>query len=82
MNADHNLQPFLFATRELSQSTQALIHEVIQWIDTLTKHLDNFSDDPKQHPTVRAGAARGRVLLNKYYSLTDESNFYRIALGM
>ena len=31
--------------------------------------------------TVRAAAARGRVLLNKYYSLTDESNFYRVAMS-
>ena len=45
-------QVFLFVTHKISYSAQALIHEVIPWIDTLTKHLDNFSDNLGLHPTI------------------------------
>lgn len=30
---------------------------------------------------MRAASQRGRVILDKYYSLTDDSIIYRIAMG-
>ena len=65
----------------MSKSSRALVHEVIPVIDILTQHLDKFSDNLVLHPSVRAAAARGRIVLNKYYSRTDESMVYRIAMG-
>ena len=66
---------------EMSSSTRALVHEVIPYIDVLTSHLDDFADNLSLHPTVRAAAQRGREVLNKYYSRTDESIVYRIAMS-
>ena len=67
----------------MSKSSRALVHEVIPVIDILTQHLDKFSDDLVLHPSVRAAAARGRIVLNKYYSLTNSSaaSIYHIQMG-
>jgi hypothetical protein len=35
--------------------------------------MDDFIDNIDLHPTVRAAALRGSLLMNKYYSLTDDS---------
>ena len=69
-------------TKILSKLFRALVHEVIPVIDILTQHLDKFSDNLVLHPSVHAAAARGRIVLNKYYSRTDRSMVYRIAMGM
>ncbi|PIL32862.1 hypothetical protein GSI_04980 [Ganoderma sinense ZZ0214-1] len=74
------LDPFAFATRQISSSDRALVHEVIPYMDALTEHLDKFSDDESLTPAVRMAAKRGRVVLNKYYGLTDETIIYRIAM--
>lgn len=42
--------------------------------------LDEKVLDPHLHVTVRAAAARGIKVLNKYYSKTDESIMYRLAM--
>ncbi|KAJ3505977.1 hypothetical protein NMY22_g17397 [Coprinellus aureogranulatus] len=68
------------ATKELSSSKKPLVHEVIPIIDTLTTFFDETIDDTMLHPTVRHAALRGLRMLNKYYSKTDESNVYRIAM--
>ncbi|RDX39814.1 hypothetical protein OH76DRAFT_1367189, partial [Lentinus brumalis] len=74
------LSPFLYATTRMSKNTRALVHEVIPNMDVLTAHLDDFDSDITLHPSVRAAAQRGRIILNKYYSRTDESIVYRIAM--
>ena len=74
-------QPLLFATNEISASTRGLVHEVIPYIDVLTKHLDDFQDNLTLLPSIRLAAKRGRKVLNKYYSLTDESSMYRVAMS-
>lgn len=76
-----SLQPFLFATNQISTSTRALVHEVIPYIDILTEHLDDYTDNKDLAPCVRAATQRGRVVLNKYYERTDESIVYRIAMS-
>ena len=65
----------------MSTSTRSLLHEVIPYIDVLTEHLDAFATNTQYHPTVRAAARRGRLLMDKYYSRTDESIVYRDAMG-
>lgn len=74
-------QPFLFATKEISMSSRALVHQVIPYIDVLTRHVDSFKANDTLHPAVRATAQRGRVILDKYYSLTDDSIVYRITMS-
>lgn len=77
---DH-LQPFLFATTQISTSSRALVHEIIPYIDVLTRHVDDFARDEELAPCVRAAAKRGRAILDKYYQLTDDSIIYRIAMS-
>ncbi|KAL1936921.1 hypothetical protein VTO73DRAFT_4230, partial [Trametes versicolor] len=72
--------PFLFATKQISTSSRALVHELIPYIDILTEHLDDFADDDTLVATVRAAVERGHVVLNKYYEKTDELIVYRIVM--
>ncbi|KAL1940908.1 hypothetical protein VTO73DRAFT_7544 [Trametes versicolor] len=74
------LEPFLYATNEISKSGHALVHEVIPYIDLLTDHVDDVDKDTQLAPAVRAAAKRGRAILDKYYSYTDDSVIYRIAM--
>ncbi len=66
----------------MSTSTRALVHEVIPYIDILMAHLDNFVDDRTLHPTVHVAAKRGCVVMNKYYSHTNETIIYWVAMRM
>ncbi len=80
-NRTDDSQPFLFATKEISTSGQALVHQVIAYIDVLTRHVDSFKANDTLHPAVRAAAQRGRVILDKYYSLTDDSIVYHVTMS-
>ena len=45
---------------------------------------DLFSDKPPRtlHPAVIPAMSLARATMNRYYSKTDLSNVYRIAMGM
>ncbi|KAL1942366.1 hypothetical protein VTO73DRAFT_6430 [Trametes versicolor] len=73
-------KPFLFATKEISMSGCALIYQVIPYIDVLTHHLDTFTANKDLTPAVHATTYCGRLILDKYYDLTDGSIVYRIAM--
>ncbi len=62
-------------------SDRALIQDVIPYMDILTNLVDKFRKDEKLAPSVRAAAQRGRVILDKYYTLTDETMIYRLAMS-
>lgn len=65
----------------MSKTNTPLLHEVIPVIDVLTKGLTKaIADDAVAQP-VRVAAARGYQVINKYYSLTDESIMYRSAMS-
>ena len=64
----------------MSSHRHALIQDVIPYLDILTEHVDKFKADTSKAATVRAAAARGRVILDRYYSRTDEGSIYRIAM--
>jgi hypothetical protein len=66
--------------RRVSSNSTPLLHHIIPLFDIITHKLDGFVDDEKLHPAVRTAAARGRVMLNKYYGLSDDSIMYRIAM--
>jgi hypothetical protein len=42
--------------------------------------LDEHAEDLTLPPAVRMAAVCGRVMLNKYYGLTDDSIIYRIGM--
>lgn len=65
----------------MSTNKHALVHEVIPYMDILTEHLAHFKDDHALTPVVRAGASRGIEVINRYYSKTDHSVVYRIAMS-
>lgn len=65
----------------MSQSNRPLLHEVIPVIDKLYSMLKKASKNTDLDPVVRAAARRGRVMLNKYYSATDDSIMYRAAMS-
>lgn len=54
---------------------------MIPYIDILTKHVDDWSEDQNQLPVIRAAAKRGRIILDKYYEKTDETVIYRVAMS-
>lgn len=76
-----HLQAFLVATERMSQNKVPLLHEVIPIIDVLTDKLEMSAMDQKLHVTVRATAAKGLAVLNKYYAKTDDSIMYRMAMS-
>ena len=51
-------------------------------MDFIDKHLATGSTDPKYLPSIQASMLIGKRLLNKYYNMTDQSEVYRIAMGM
>ena len=57
------------------------MHEVIPYMDILTEHLARFKDDRVLHPVVHAASERGIEVINRYYSKTDQSVVYRIAMS-
>lgn len=54
---------------------------MIPIIDALTRMLETASDNKALFPAVRAAAARGIAVLDKYYAKTDESIMYRCAMS-
>jgi hypothetical protein len=49
-------------------------------------HIDSMFTDytlptSEKHPAIRAAVQIAKKTLNKYYSLTDDSELYRIAMG-
>ena len=73
-------QTFLEATTAISSSSTPLVHDVIHWIDVMTKHLEDTHDNVEKLPIVRAAAHKGYKILQKYYQHSDETPFYRIVM--
>jgi hypothetical protein len=54
---------------------------VIPVMDGIHRHLSSVLDASAGKPMhIRWGAIRARDLLDKYYSKTDESSLYRVAI--
>ena len=64
----------------MSSNRRALIQDVIPYIDVLTELVEKFKADLTVSPVVCAAAARGRIILDRYYSRTDDIAIYRIAM--
>jgi hypothetical protein len=51
-------------------------------MDYIDKYLAKAATDKKYLPSIQAALAIGKHLLNKYYSSTDKSEVYCIAMSM
>ncbi|KAF8586736.1 hypothetical protein K439DRAFT_1340205, partial [Ramaria rubella] len=69
-------------TKCMSTSKIPRIFAVIPIIDVLTATLDQYSSNKALFPAVCAAATKGHEILNKYYSLTNDSIIYRVAMSM
>jgi len=49
-------------------------------MDKLDNHLNPHTKQP-YHPAIKAAMKLARKKINRYYSLTDLSSVYRIAMG-
>ncbi len=59
----------------MSSKHTPLIHDAIPFIDIITNNLvSDFIDNDDVHLIVRHAAYCGYLMLNKYYSLTDDSS--------
>ena len=64
----------------MSQSAVPLLHQVIPLFNGITRTLDDYISNEDHAPAVCKAAVRGRMMLNKYYGLTDDSIMYHIAM--
>ncbi|KAF8137922.1 hypothetical protein K438DRAFT_1622902, partial [Mycena galopus ATCC 62051] len=76
------LEAFILATEKISQAEVALVFEVIPLIDKFTIIFGQMIDNTSLHIAIRHAANTGLAVLNKYYSFTDDSEIYRIAMSM
>lgn len=51
-------------------------------MDRMHKELTAAAENEEYSPALRAALTLGKNLLDKYYSLSDDSEIYRIAMGM
>ena len=75
-------QVFLTATKKICQNKVPLIHQVIPIINIVSKALDEFIDDATLPSAICSAAVRGSLMLNKYYSKTDESVIFCVAMSV
>ena len=50
-------------------------------MDIIDGHLATAVLDDRYSPSIQAALAVGKTLLNKYYTMTDHSELFRIAMG-
>ena len=55
---------------------------VIPAMDKMHAELTAAAENVEYSPALQAALELGKNLLNKYYSLSDDSEIYRIAIGM
>jgi len=70
------------ATKKISKSKVPLIHHVIPIFDVVTTALEDYIDNSALPLVVRHAALQGYLMLNKYYTLTDDSIVYRVAMSV
>ena len=75
-----NVQVFKDATLFFSRSTPNLAM-VIPAMDHIDERLTDDSLDQNLEPSIRAAIALAKKTLNHYYSKTDQSDLYRLAMS-
>ena len=51
-------------------------------MDHIDEHLATAAINHKYNSAIRAAVAIGKRTLNRYYDRSDQSDLYRIAMGM
>ncbi|EFP87870.2 uncharacterized protein PGTG_14585 [Puccinia graminis f. sp. tritici CRL 75-36-700-3] len=76
------LEPFYEITLQVSMHGAARISDIVVFIDQITSHLSTIICDKKDKypPALRNACRAGLQLTNKYYTLTDCSPLYRVAM--
>ncbi|KAJ2920669.1 hypothetical protein H1R20_g16425, partial [Candolleomyces eurysporus] len=74
------LNIIMYTTKQILHCDVPLVHEVIPYIDSVSSYFDTVIDNMALLPAVQHAALRGLVMMNKYYSKTDEIIVYRIAM--
>ncbi|KNE93304.1 hypothetical protein PSTG_13345 [Puccinia striiformis f. sp. tritici PST-78] len=76
------LQPFYEITLQVSTRGAARISQVVVFIDQVTSHLSTAVSNKEDGypPALRNACRAGLQLTNKYYTLTDCSPLYRVAM--
>jgi hypothetical protein len=72
---------FILVTEKISQAKVALVFEVIPLMDRFTTMFDEMIDNTSLHIAIHHAANTGLTVLNKYYSFTDDSEIYQIAMS-
>ena len=73
------IQIFKDATQYFSRSTPTLA-TVIPAMDHIDETLTSQSLDSDYEPAIRTALRLAKKVLNRYYSATDHSEVYRIAM--
>jgi len=73
-------QMYKDATLFFSQDAVATIAHVIPTMDRIDAMLSSHSTEPLS-PSFKHALSFARKIMDKYYSKTDLSNVYRIAMG-
>jgi hypothetical protein len=76
------LNVFYEITQQISIAGSPRLSNVVLFIDQITEHLSTAIGGEKYPPALRNACRVGLKITNKYYSLTDSSPLYRIAIGM
>ena len=50
-------------------------------MDKIDEKLTNVSRNNMYHCAVRIAAGQAKIAMNKYYSLTDAADTYRVVIG-
>ncbi|KAL1733409.1 hypothetical protein EV714DRAFT_204398, partial [Schizophyllum commune] len=69
------------ATEYFSRSGTPNLPFVIVAMDNLDEQLSTISINDALEPAIRAAAGLAKRTLNHYYSLTDDADAYRVAMG-
>ncbi|OAV91103.1 hypothetical protein PTTG_28064 [Puccinia triticina 1-1 BBBD Race 1] len=78
----HVLGLFHELTLQVSNAGSARLSNIVIYIDQITEHLSTIISDQSYPPALRNACRHGLKITNKYYSLTDSSPLYRIAILM
>ncbi|KAF8605758.1 hypothetical protein BDV93DRAFT_437849, partial [Ceratobasidium sp. AG-I] len=74
------LNPLQIVTKILSQAGVPMLANIIVHYDVFDAEYAEMCNDQTLPPYQRHAANQGRILFNKYYQKTDESEMYRLAI--
>lgn len=69
-------------SEEMQATNAALLSSVVPHMDDLANAIETFLQQPGLHAAVKFAAECGSRVLEKYWSKTDESWMYRVAICM